>query len=87
VVLVPDRDRVRQELRERGIATNVPYIPPVHLQPVHKHLHLAPGSFPVSEHLAERLVGLPLYPGLTPEQADDVAAAVLDAVAAVAGRR
>lgn len=87
VVLVPDRDRVRQELRDRGIATNVPYIPPVHLQPVHRHLSLGPGSFQVAEELADRLVGLPFYPGLAPEQADEVAAAALSAVAAVAGRR
>lgn len=86
IVLVPDRDRVREALRERGIATNVPYIPPAHLQPVYASLGLGPGSFPVAEHLADRLLGLPLYPGLLPSHVDEVAAAVLDAVAALAGR-
>ncbi len=86
IVLVPDRDRVRQALRERGIASNVPYIPPVHLQPVYASLGLGPGRFPVAEHLADRLLGLPLYPGLLPSHVDEVATAVLDAVAALAGR-
>jgi dTDP-4-amino-4,6-dideoxygalactose transaminase len=52
----------------------------VHLQPVHKSLGLGPGSFPVAERIADELLGLPLYPGLLPEQVDEIAAAVLDAV-------
>jgi dTDP-4-amino-4,6-dideoxygalactose transaminase len=82
VVLVPGRDDVRAFLRSRGIATNALYIPPVHLQPVYAHLHLGVGSFPVAERLAEQLLGLPLYPGLPPEQVDEVADAVLGAIAA-----
>ena len=79
---MPDRNRVKQTLRERGIATNVLYAPPVHLQPVYAHLGLARGSFPVAEHLGDQLLGLPLYPGLRPEQVDEVAGAVLDALKA-----
>jgi dTDP-4-amino-4,6-dideoxygalactose transaminase len=85
IVRLPGRDRVRQRLRQAGIATNTPYTPPVHLQPVYQHLGLGPGSFPVAEREAGRLLGLPLYPGLLPEQVDEVAVAVLDAVPAKAG--
>jgi dTDP-4-amino-4,6-dideoxygalactose transaminase len=81
VVRLPDRDGVRRQLRERGIASNTLYVPPVHLQPVYAPLGLGPGSFPVAEQLADELLGLPLYPGLDPAQVDEVAAAVLDAVA------
>ncbi len=80
VVLMPDRDRVKQTLHERGIATNVLYAPPVHLQPVYAHLGLAHGSFPVAERLGDQLLGLPLYPGLTHKQVDEVAGAVLSAL-------
>ena len=82
IVLLPDRDRVRQALRDRGIASIALYIPPVHLHPVHAHLGLGPGSFPVAERLAEQLLGLPMYPGLAPERVDEVAHAVLESVAA-----
>jgi dTDP-4-amino-4,6-dideoxygalactose transaminase len=87
VVLTPDRDGVRAFLRARGIASNALYIPPVHLQPVYAHLNLGAGSFPVAERLADELLGLPLYPGLPPEHVDEVAGAVLDALAAGAAPR
>jgi dTDP-4-amino-4,6-dideoxygalactose transaminase len=76
VVRVSDRDRVRSELRQRGIGTAVLYVPPVHLQPVYRHLGLGPGSFPNAEALAEDLVCLPMHPGLAPEQVDEVIAAL-----------
>jgi len=84
VVLVPGRDHVRQALAERGIGTAVRYIPPVHLQPVYRHLGLGPGSLPVAEALAERLLALPMYPGLLAEHVDEVAETVLEAVAQTA---
>lgn len=81
VVLVSNRHRVRTALRERGIATAVRYSPPVHLQPVYRHLGLGPGSFPVAEHLGEQVLGLPMYPGMPPEHVDEVARTMLEAVA------
>ncbi|MDR7417732.1 MAG: DegT/DnrJ/EryC1/StrS family aminotransferase [Armatimonadota bacterium] len=80
MVRVSDRDRVREVLLGRGIGVNTLYAPPVHLQPVYSSLGLGPGSFPVAERVAGELLGLPLYPGLTPDAVDEVAAAVLDAV-------
>jgi len=85
IVGLPDRDRVRQALRERGIATMALYIPPVHLHPVYAHLGLGRGTFPVAERVADHLLGLPLYPGLAPERVDEVADAVLESVAALRG--
>jgi dTDP-4-amino-4,6-dideoxygalactose transaminase len=73
VARVPDRDRVRARLRERGISTGILYTPPVHLQPVYRHLGLGPGSFPVAETLARDLLCLPMHPGLNDEQVDRVA--------------
>jgi dTDP-4-amino-4,6-dideoxygalactose transaminase len=80
-VRLPHRDHVRAALREQGIATHLRYVPPIHLQPVHRHLDLGPGSFPVAERAAGEVLGLPMYPGLSPEQVDEVAGAVLDALA------
>jgi dTDP-4-amino-4,6-dideoxygalactose transaminase len=79
VVRVPHRDRVRTELRKRGIATAVLYVPPVHLQPVYRHLGFGPGSFPHAEAVARDLLCLPMHPGLTMEQVDDVSTALIEA--------
>ena len=84
VVLVPGRDHVRRVLAARGIGTAMRYVPPVYLQPVYRHLGLGPGSCPVAEHLAERLLALPMYPGLLAEHVDEVAETVLEAVAQTA---
>jgi len=84
VVQVPHRTEVRRALRDAGIGTGLRYIPPVHLQPVYKHLGLGPGSFPVAERVAERVMGLPIYPGLASEQVDEVAATVLAALSGLA---
>jgi dTDP-3-amino-3,4,6-trideoxy-alpha-D-glucose transaminase len=84
VVLVPGRDHVRRALADRGIATALRYIPPVYLQPVYRHLGLGPGTCPVAEHAADRLLAVPMYAGLLPEQVDEIAETVLTAVAQTA---
>jgi dTDP-4-amino-4,6-dideoxygalactose transaminase len=81
VVRLPRREEVRMALHHRGIATNLRYLPPIHLQPVYQYLGIPRGRYPVAERAADELLGLPLYPGLQPEQVDEVATAVLDAVA------
>jgi dTDP-3-amino-3,4,6-trideoxy-alpha-D-glucose transaminase len=79
VVRVPNRDRVRERLRERGVATAVLYTPPIHLQSVYRGLGLGPGSFPVAETLAGDLLCLPMHPGLSDAQVDEVATALIAA--------
>jgi dTDP-3-amino-3,4,6-trideoxy-alpha-D-glucose transaminase len=78
VVQVPDRDDVRAGLRGHGIATSTRYGPPVHLQSVYRGLGLGPGSFPVAEAHATRVLGLPIYPGMADADVDRVAETLLD---------
>jgi dTDP-4-amino-4,6-dideoxygalactose transaminase len=87
VVKVPGRDDVRAQLAEREISTGVLYIPPVHLQPVYEHLGLGAGTFPNAEAVAEKLICLPMHPGLTNDEVDqvcDVLAAAVEKVGAPA---
>ncbi|MCB0046545.1 MAG: DegT/DnrJ/EryC1/StrS family aminotransferase [Caldilineaceae bacterium] len=74
VILVPPakRDAIRHYLAQNGVTTSVMYAPPIHLQPVYRHLGLGEGSFPVVEALADSLLALPIYPGMTEEQVDYV---------------
>jgi dTDP-4-amino-4,6-dideoxygalactose transaminase len=71
-----ERDALRQALAEAGIGTDVHYPLPSHLQPACADLGLGPGSLPVTEALAERVLSLPMYPELPIEQVERVAATV-----------
>lgn len=80
--LTIDRARFIEELRARNIGTSVHFIP-VHLHPFYQHrFPYRAGSFPRAEALYERIVSLPLYPGMTEADVEDVVAAVADVVRA-----
>lgn len=72
------RDQVIEELRQRGIGTSVHFIP-LHLHPYYqRRWGYRGGQFPVSEYYFERCISLPLYPGMTDEEADRVIEALRD---------
>jgi UDP-4-amino-4,6-dideoxy-N-acetyl-beta-L-altrosamine transaminase len=59
------RTQVMDELRERGIGTQVHYIP-VHLQPYYRErFGYRPGAFPAAEARYAESLSLPLYPAMT----------------------
>ena len=78
VVRVPERDRVFTALREQRIAANVHYIP-VHLHPFYRErFGTGPGLCPTAEAAFERILTLPLFPGMRDEDVDDVVRALGD---------
>jgi len=78
--LTLDRNRFIDEMRERNIGTSVHFIP-IHLHPFYRDKYgWKPDDFPVAYHEYQRLVSLPLHPGLTDEDVADVIAAVRDIV-------
>jgi dTDP-4-amino-4,6-dideoxygalactose transaminase len=80
VIQVLERDRVLASLQADGIAAAIHYPVPVHLQPAFRYLGYGPGDFPVAEAAAQRILSLPIYPQITEEQQERVAAAVRRAV-------
>lgn len=68
VVQVADRDAVQQRLGAVGIGTGIHYPIPLHLQKAYARLEYKRGHLPVAEAAAERILSLPMFPGLTPEQ-------------------
>ena len=78
VIQVPNRDRVRDALTERGILTGVHYPIPLHLQEACAQYGYAKGSLPVTEAAAERILSLPMYAELTDEQVQQVCDALVE---------
>jgi dTDP-4-amino-4,6-dideoxygalactose transaminase len=76
VVRVPRREAFVEALKSAGISTGIHYPIPVHLQPACRGLGYREGDFPVSEQFAAEVVSLPMYPQLSAEQVDRVAAAI-----------
>ena len=80
VVRVPDRDRVRAFLTERGIGTEIYYPVPFHLQECFASLGHSRGDFPQAEAAASSTLALPIYGELTADQQAAVVAAIADAL-------
>jgi dTDP-4-amino-4,6-dideoxygalactose transaminase len=67
-------------LNDAGIGTSVHFVP-LHRQPFYyKKYAYPPESFPVADSLCNRIVSLPLYPGMSASNVNDVIQAVRNAV-------
>lgn len=79
-VLAPERASFMGRLKDLGIGTGL------HFEAVHLHSYYrekfgyAEGRFPIAEEVCSRIVSLPLFPTMTDEDAEDVVAAVRDAM-------
>jgi dTDP-4-amino-4,6-dideoxygalactose transaminase len=74
------REDLQARLGERQIQTGIHYPIPCHLQPAFANLGYDPGAFPQAEALSQEILSLPMYPGLTEAQIDQVVDAMLETV-------
>ncbi|MEW2114207.1 DegT/DnrJ/EryC1/StrS family aminotransferase [Streptomyces sp. NPDC005474] len=63
-----DRDDLAGKLNAEGIGAGVHYPAPVHLTEAYRHLGHTPGDFPHAEKAAQRILSLPLFPQISPDQ-------------------
>lgn len=71
-IIVKDRDKLVEFLKEKGIGTSIYYPLPLHLQKCFNYLGYKKGDFPVSEKIAESILALPIFPELTEKEVEYV---------------
>ena len=77
------RAEVFRALRAENIGVNVHYVP-VNWHPYYRALGHGPGECPVADAAYETLVSIPMFPGMSDQDVDDVVAAVKKVFAAYA---
>jgi dTDP-4-amino-4,6-dideoxygalactose transaminase len=70
------RNALAAALKAQGIPTAIYYTKPLHRQPAYRHFPLAEGGVPVSDHLAEEVISLPMHAYLEPAVQDRVIDAI-----------
>lgn len=63
-IRVQDRDNLQTKLHKADIPTAVHYPMPLHLQEAFRYLGYKKGDFPISEHIANEIISLPMNPYL-----------------------
>lgn len=76
---VARKREIFEALRADGIGVNLHYIP-VHLQPYYTALGFSRGDFPKAEDYYARAISIPLYPGLSEADQDQVVASLQSAL-------
>ncbi len=67
-----NRDTLKDKLTAQGIQVGIHYPIPCHLQPAYQYLGYKQGDFPQTEKLSQQILSLPMYPGLTTYQINQV---------------
>jgi dTDP-4-amino-4,6-dideoxygalactose transaminase len=75
-LIVEDRKKLHNHLKEKEIGFETYYPLPLHLQECFKDLGYKKGDLPVSEKLADKVISLPVYP----EMGEDQQAYVIETV-------
>jgi dTDP-4-amino-4,6-dideoxygalactose transaminase len=78
------RDSVREALSRAGIASNLYYPLPLHLQPALRSLGYARGDLPRSERACDEVLSIPIFPSLTADERDLIVRVIQGAVGAAA---
>lgn len=77
IVRCQRRDELQAYLQERGIDTKVHYLVSIHRQPAAAGLPSSDKNFERTDRFAGEILSLPIYPELTPTQANHVINAII----------
>ena len=77
---------IREGLADRGITTGTYFSPHLMQQPYFQNTCVA-GALPVCDDVCARIISLPLFDSMTPEEVDHVVACLLILMGEIAPRR
>lgn len=66
------RNQLVKMLQKNGISVGIHYPIPIHLQIAYKFLGYNKGAFPVAEKIANEIISLPMFPGMTLDNIIDI---------------
>lgn len=72
------REAVKEYLQHQGIISMIYYPIPLQLQPVYQNLEYKKGQLPVVEQAAREVLSLPMFPGISQAEQEQVAYALKD---------
>jgi len=72
-IMSPERDKIQNKLKDKGISSVVYYPIPLHRQEALSFLGYKEGDFPVAEKAAREVLSLPMYPGLEEKTIKEIA--------------
>jgi len=72
------RELLQQKLRDRGVISMIYYPIPLHLQPVYEDLGYKKGQLPKVEQAAQEVLSLPMFPGISAQEQEQVVDALKD---------
>lgn len=76
VIQTNEREDLQKYLQFNGIGTLIHYPVPPHLQNAYHHLGIRKGSLPVAEKLANTVLSLPLWPGMSRSEVEMVTSTI-----------
>lgn len=76
VIRTKQRDALAEYLGAQGIGWMIHYPLPPHLQEAYRALGYQRGDFPLAEQIADTCLSLPLFPGMSEQQVEQVTGAV-----------
>jgi dTDP-4-amino-4,6-dideoxygalactose transaminase len=79
VIMTDNRDALRQHLAHSGIESGLHYPVPLHLQEAYQCLGYREGDFPATERVKDRILSLPMYPGISIAAVAEVAESIQEA--------
>lgn len=80
VIRIKDRDRVKELLAEKGIATGIHYPIPLPFLEAYSYLGHKPEDFPVAYSMKDEILSLPIHGDMTDEQVEYVITNLKDIV-------
>ena len=72
VIRIEGRDKLREVLKSKGIATGIHYPIPLHLQLAYNYLGYKNGDFPITEKASQEIISLPMFAELSDEQIEKI---------------